>query len=159
MTTTSFGTRIRLSAVVIVGALFLLVGVLAIGRDSTSSDPMQPAALVSSVQDGCLDWSAGVGTGVPDGWCEELAGWMTTHMVAGTGPHVMWSDPAQARDTCVRAAAESEVDTTTRVARCDAMVTWMSGHMSRWTDDEAWPGWLNSALASSSWPLLAARPG
>lgn len=125
----------------------LTVGVV-IGRHdgSNSTVAIQPAAQVSTLQQGCRQWLAQdpASTQAPS-WCTGLTGWMSERMGAsGMGPAMMWGGPDQMRATCRQwvSAAPSAASTDDPASACDSMVAWMSGHTGTWTGRSDWNGWM-----------------
>jgi hypothetical protein len=130
------------------GVVVAAVAAIVMARDGDNSAKLalQPAAQVSSLQQGCGQWLAqdAAGSETP-GWCAGLSEWMTHHMGAtGMSPQMMWGSPEQMRASCRQwistdAAAAGPLD---GQDRCDAMVEWMNGHMQTWTGRQTWGDWM-----------------
>lgn len=126
------------------------VGVL-VARDDGNSTTLavQPAAQVSSIQQGCQQWlsqdSARSRVGTP-AWCTGLTDWMTDRMAStGVGPQMMFGGAAQMKATCRQWMTESPpagADAGTGTDWCDSMTSWMSEHMGTWSGREDWDDWM-----------------
>lgn len=131
------------------GLLVLVIAVVAAGlavrvvlADGGDSGDVS-AAQVSSIRQACRGW---MGTG-PSGaaaHCDDMAGWMGDHMGAnGMTPSMMWGDPERMRATCQQWMDDHPpADIAEPRAWCDDMVTWMTDHMSDWSGQEHWGGWM-----------------
>jgi hypothetical protein len=130
----------------LVGGGLVAAVVMARGDDNSTDLGLQPAAQVSSLQQGCGQWLAqDAAESETPGWCAGLTEWMTHHMGAtGMGPQMMWGSPEQMRASCRQwiDTDSSAAGTLDGQARCDAMVDWMNGHMRAWTGRQNWDDWM-----------------
>ena len=130
--------------IVAVGVAGVLVGAAVTGDDGSTSTAT--AAQVSSVQQGCEQWFDAGGTMMGDRtWCAGMAGWMSEAMAnGGMGPQMMWGDPARMQATCQQWMADNPPSGTAVDPGewCSSMVGWMAGHMSGWSGNDSWDGWM-----------------
>jgi hypothetical protein len=137
-----------ISALAGAGVLVAVTAGVLVARDdgNTTTLAAQPAAQVSSLQQGCQRWLTQDSTrGQTTTWCTGLAGWMSEHMATtGMGPQMMWGGPEQVRSTCRQwvTAEPSKTDSVNGADWCDSMVDWMGTHMGNWSGRGDWNDWM-----------------
>lgn len=129
---------------VLVGAVAAVV--MTHDGDNGTNLALQPAAHVSSLQQGCGQWLAqDAAESETPGWCAGLTEWMTHHMGAtGMSPQMMWGSPEQMRASCRQWINDDSTAAGTLDGqdRCDAMVEWMNRHMGTWSGRQNWGDWM-----------------
>lgn len=138
------GVAAAVAVVAIAVAAFAIAG--DDGNNGTSSqalDSQRIAATRGACQQWLDDYSSSSGATPPQGWCNNMTGWMYDQMANGSmmGP-MMWGNPQAMIDACrqwMTTAPTGDTTATTRpTAWCDQMVRWMSQHMGNWDDWEDW---------------------
>ena len=138
------------AAIASVGLVVAVVtGALVSRDDGPQALAAQPAAQVTSIQQGCQQWVSQDSRREPaetPAWCTDLTNWMTEHMTrTGMGPQMMFGDAQQMQSTCRQWMTETPPAGANAVAGadwCDSMTSWMSQHMGTWTERDNWSDWM-----------------
>jgi hypothetical protein len=149
--------RIRPGIALVLVAAVAVAG-LALGLLLTQgTNQTAPAAELASVQTGCKQWlGANPSESGTVQWCASMASWMSQYMNrSGVGPQMMWGDSDHMLSTCEQWMTTSPPSGTATAPQswCNSMVSWMTSHMSTWSGQSTWGGWMShGSMMGSSEP-------